>query len=188
MEGEIGGRSWRAKLGGKCLNVGVLRARREFSPPREESISDSKVVDLEKDFLRLQLEMVRLREENKKLCEVNRMNTEALKENCKLFQKLKPQRPFLSTDRKLYIAGLQLFKCAAPHGKDKCPMHLLNAGSFNEAGFEVDHSTPFCVGYRNVGELSAICHACHALKSRLERIKAAEDTGADVEEESAPNE
>ena len=134
-------------------------------------VTRSTVSDLEKELLKCQLENARLREENKKLSEVNKMNTEALKENCLLFRKLRPQRPFLSSERKLYIAGVQLFRCSAPHGKDKCPMHILNGGSFNEAGFEIDHWTRFTVGYRNVGELTAMCHACHALKSRLEHLE-----------------
>ena len=138
---------------------------------------------LREQLLECQLENARLREEIEKLSDVNKMNTEALKENCKLFQKLKPQRPYLSTDRKLFIAGQQLFRCSAPHGRDKCPMHILNGGSFNEAGFEIDHWTRYSVGYRNAGELSAMCHACHALKSRLERISLAEEGGDNTEEE-----
>ena len=129
--------------------------------------------------LECQLENARLRDELKKLSDVNKMNTE----NCKLFQKLKPHRPYLSADRKLFIAGQQLFRCSAPHGRDKCPMHILNGGSFNEAGFEIDHWTRYSVGYRNVGELSAMCHACHALKSRMERISLAEEGGDNTEEE-----
>ena len=142
----------------------------------------SRGADIENELLKCQLENARLREENKKLSAVNKMNTEALKENCKLFQKLKPQRPFISGERKLFIAGVQLFRCSAPHGKEKCPMHILNGGSFNEAGFEIDHWTRFAVGYRNVGELSAMCHSCHALKSRLERLIAdgEEGNGDDV--------
>ena len=139
----------------------------------------SETPDYEKEMLRLQVEVGRLREENSLLKRVNTMNSEALKETSKLFQKLKPQRPFLSADKKLFIAGEQLFKCAAPHGKEKCPRWLLNEGSFDAAGFEIDHITQWAVGYRNAGELSAICHACHGLKCRIERIKMAEEHGED---------
>ena len=75
-------------------------------------------------------------------------------------------------------SGNPIVRC----GRDKCPMHILNGGSFNEAGFEIDHWTKYSVGYRNVGELSAMCHACHALKSRMERISLAEEGGDNTEE------
>ena len=152
-------------------------------PVRMSCVTRSTVSDLEKELLKCQLENAQLRQENKKLSDVNKMNTDALKENCMLFKKLKPQRPFLSSERKLYIAGVQLFRCSAPHGKDKCPMHVLNGGSFNEAGFEIDHWTRFTVGYRNVGELTAMCHACHALKSRLERLNSGDEGNGEDEGE-----
>ena len=77
-----------------------------------ESVQD----DHEKEVLRLRVEIAALREENLLLRKVNTMNGEALRETSKIFQSLKPKRPFLSSEKKLYIAGEQLFKCAAPHG------------------------------------------------------------------------
>ena len=127
----------------------------------------------DEETLRLKLELAELREQNNKLEHVNSLLMENLKEHSKLFQRLKPTRLALSSERKLYIAGSQYFKCAAPHGKEKCPCWLLHEGSFDEAGFEIDHDLPYSVGYRNAGTCSALCYSCHGLKSRLERMKAA---------------
>ena len=137
--------------------------------------TDTDDEDREKVVLRLKLELAGLREENKKLREVNNMNGEALRETSRIFQKLKPVRPTISAERKLYIAGEQLFKCHAPHGRERCPMWLLNDGSFDAAGFEIDHELKWAQSYRHVGQLRALCAHCHNLKSRLERIALAEE-------------
>ena len=111
------------------------------------------------------------------------MNAEALREQSRMFQSLKPKRPFLSHEKKLYIAGEQLFRCAAPHGKDKCPCWVLNEGSFSESGFEVDHILKWSKGYRHAGQLRALCFQCHGLQSRLQRIQEADARGSDENEE-----
>jgi hypothetical protein len=134
--------------------------------------------------MRLRLEVAALKEENSSLHKVNAMNAEALRETSKIFQSLKPKRPHLGSERKLLVAGQQFFRCAAPHGQNKCPMWILNSGSFDAAGFEVDHVTQWSTGYRHTGQLQAICHACHGLKSRLERIRAAEAKFDEDEEDN----
>ena len=133
------------------------------------------------EVLRLKVALAEQREEILALKEANRVMMEGLRDQSHLFSKIKPQRLPIFPEKKLYIAGLQHFKCAAPHGKEKCPRWLLNKGShlegcFDEAGFEIDHATPYSVSYRNT-ELQALCFACHGLKSRLERIRAAEAKG-----------
>ena len=102
-------------------------------PPRKEPASASEQ-EKEIEVLRLKLEVATMREEIQTLRAVNGEQMEALKENCRLFSKLKPSRDTirLSGERKMLIAGTQLFRCAAPHGKDKCPCWLLNEGSFGE--------------------------------------------------------
>ena len=47
-------------------------------------------------------------------------------------------------------------------------MWLLNDGSFDAAGFEIDHELKWAQSYRHVGQLRALCAHCHNLKSRLE--------------------
>ena len=140
--------------------------------------------DNEKVILKLQLEIARLSVENKKLIEVNKMCAEQLKEQSRLFQKIKPNRLMISAERKLYIAGEALFKCAAIHGKEKCPRWLLADGSFGAEGFEIHHNgLEWSIGYQNAGQCVAVCHSCHGLASRLHRMKLAEAGGGTEQEE-----
>ena len=155
---------------------------------RKQVSHESVQHDHEKEVLRLRVEIAALREENLLLRKVNAMNGEALRETSKIFQTLKPKRPFLSSEKKLYIAGEQLFKCAAPHGVEKCPMHILHGGNFNESGFEIHHEPAWSKSYRHVGQLTAICHHCHAICSRLQRITNAEAKGSDEDEDEEDNE
>ena len=140
--------------------------------------------DSECELLRLKLSVAEMREEIQTLRAVNAHLQEAMRENSRVFSKMKPSRPPLSHDAKLLIAGEQKFTCAAPHGKDKCPMWCLpgNDGSFGIFGWEVDHVIPFSKCHRNAGNLAAICHACHGLKCRYERIAALE-AGVEEQEE-----
>ena len=86
-------------------------------PPRKEPSAGDQEKEIE--LLRLKLEVATMREEIQTLRAVNTEQMEALKENARLFQKLKPSRDTirLSGERKMLIAGQQLFRCAAPHGK-----------------------------------------------------------------------
>jgi hypothetical protein len=103
---------------------------------------------------------------------------EALKESAQLWLKSKPPRPHLGIDRKLLIAGSQHFKCAGD--RTRCPMWRLHDGSFDESGFEIDHITPWHAAHahRGVGQLRALCHSCHALRTRLDRIASQEEEKA----------
>ena len=90
-----------------------------------------------------ELEILKLRESLRSLEEVNSMQTEAIKELTRLLNKSRPhQRPTISAERKLYIAGLARFRCADP--LNSCPLKKLGDGAFTEHGFEIDHVTPFC--------------------------------------------
>jgi hypothetical protein len=150
---------------------------------RKEASSASEQ-EKEIELLRVKLELATMREEMQTLRAVNAQQNEALKENARLFNKLKPSRDTirLSSERKLLIAGQQLFRCAAPHGRDKCPCWLLNEGSFGEAGFEIDHELPWSKGYTHTGQLRAVCALCHSLLSRIQRIEALE-TGEACEDD-----
>jgi hypothetical protein len=140
--------------------------------------------DSEVELLRLKLQVAEMNEEIAKLKAVNASQQESLKENSRLFMKLKPSRDImrLSSERKLLVAGEQLFRCAAPHGRDVCPMWQLNGGNFGPAGFEVDHELPWSRGHVHHGQLRALCHQCHGLLSRLQRIEAVEKGDADEDE------
>ena len=90
------------------------------------------------EVLRLKLQIADMREEIRSLKAVNAELQEAQKESSRIFMKLKPTRPPISSEKKLLIAGEQHFCCAAPHGKDKCPMWLLHEGNFGIFGLEED--------------------------------------------------
>lgn len=140
--------------------------------------------DYEREVLKLKLQVSEMREEIQMLRGLNCTLQEAMRENSRVFAKLKPSRPPLSHDAKLLIAGEQKFCCAAPHGKELCPMWRLpgNNGSFGIFGWEVDHVIPFSKSHRNAGNVVAICHACHGLKCRYERIAALEADGEERED------
>ena len=89
--------------------------------------------DSQRQVLTLKLELAEMREELRRVNVVNAEQQEALKECSRMFMKLKPSRLPLSSEKKLLIAGEQLFRCAAPHGREKCPMWQLNDGSFGPA-------------------------------------------------------
>ena len=74
--------------------------------PRKEPTSASEN-EKEIELLRLKLEVATMREEIQTLRAVNAEQMEALKENCRLFSKLKPSRDTirLSSERKMLIAG-----------------------------------------------------------------------------------
>ena len=123
--------------------------------------------------MRLQLEIADLYDELRKLRDVNAMQTEALVESNKLLQKQKPSRIAMSSDKKIYLAGLQHFKCAGD--KSYCPLYKLGDGSFDSAGWECDHTERWSIAYRNVNNLTCLCPMCHNRKTREERILAGED-------------
>ena len=115
-----------------------------------------------------------LSEEVRTLKEVNAMQTDALRELTRLLLKSKPhQRPTISAERKLFIAGKAHFKCCNPYGS--CPLYKLHDGSFDEHGFEIDHEIPFAKSFRSAGNCRALCPYCHALVSRFQRLQEIEE-------------
>ena len=122
----------------------------------------------------LELDVYKLREEVRTLKEVNAMQTDALRELTRLLLKSKPhQRPTISAERKLFIAGKAHFKCCNPYGS--CPLYKLHDGSFDEHGFEIDHEIPFAKSFRSAGNCRALCPYCHALVSRFQRLQEIEE-------------
>ena len=117
--------------------------------------------------------------ENALLHSILAQNMEALKESSMLLLKCRPPRPHISSEKKLLVAGAQRFKCAGD--RTRCPMWRLNEGSvqqgsFDESGFEIDHTPPWRVAHRSDRSvLQALCHSCHAFKTRMERIAELEE-------------
>ena len=122
-----------------------------------------------------EIDALRLEREVEQLRDTNRQLTEALRETTRLLHKLRPcGRQPISGERKLYVAGLQRYRCANPHGT--CPLWKCGDGTFGPEGWDVDHKEPWSTCMRNdVASLQALCGICHNLKSRLERMKALDD-------------
>ena len=147
--------------------VAMKRRSREVAPTREE----------------LELDNLKLKQENAELKAIHARDMEALKESSALLSKSKPPRPHMSSEKKLLIAGQQHFRCAGD--PKRCPCWLLNNGSFDDSGFEVDHSPPWREAYRSDrAVLQALCHSCHALKTRLERIRDQDETSEEAPQET----
>ena len=132
----------------------------------------------------LELENLRLHREVAELRALHMRHMEALKESSALLLKSRPPRPHISAEKKLLIAGEQRFRCAGD--RERCPCWILNQGSFDESGFEIDHSPAWRDAYRSDRlSLQALCHSCHALKTRLERIRDQEVRGEEDVDDGA---
>jgi len=76
---------------------------------------------------------------------------------------------------KLHVAANQNFRCAGD--KNECARWALDHGVFGQEAFEIDHKIALSNGGSNhISNLSALCPACHTLKSRKERIKKIKET------------
>ncbi len=72
--------------------------------------------------------------------------------------------------KKLHVAARQNFRCATVD-RTSCPRWLLDNGVFGHDAFEIDHVTPHSAGGSDdVDNLRALCPACHAIRTRLQRI------------------
>ena len=70
--------------------------------------------------LTLEIENLRLKEEVRELRSVLRQDMSALKESTRLLRRCKPPRPHISSEKKLLIAGEQLFQCAGTARAARC--------------------------------------------------------------------
>jgi hypothetical protein len=139
------------------------------------------------ELLDAKLRISELSRENDALRQTVHDLNESLKESTRLMLKTtpRPNRPTLSADQRMMIAGRARFKCANPF--DDCHLYKLPPydGSFTEAGYEIDHVVPFHQTYRSTGQnvLQVLCHQCHAKKTRLDRIAAQETSAHEAEAE-----
>lgn len=86
------------------------------------------------------------------------------------------KRKKISESTKILVAGRQYFKCANNNeaildgiGEYKCPLWSgVNQGSFDEAGFEIDHKIEHCLTKNDdLDNLQALCKSCHQVKSKM---------------------
>jgi 5-methylcytosine-specific restriction endonuclease McrA len=71
--------------------------------------------------------------------------------------------------KKLKVAANQSFRCAG--NKHSCPRWKLDGGVFGSDAFEVDHIMQRSKGGNDDPEnLQALCTACHAVRTRDQRI------------------
>jgi hypothetical protein len=90
----------------------------------------------------------------------------------------------VSESLKKHVAGNQNFKCANnPEANIKgldgyeCPKWKFNQGSFDTACYEIDHIKEHCLTHDDsIGNLQALCHDCHAVKTRLFKITQTQQT------------
>ena len=132
------------------------------------------------ESLKLKLRVAELTQENALLQQALTELNESLRESTRLLLKQtpRPNRPAISADQRMLIAGRHRFKCANPHGD--CHLYRLPPydGSFNESGYELDHVVPFsecCLS--SVHQLQPLCPQCHAKKTRIWRAAQSEEEG-----------
>ena len=127
----------------------------------------------------LKLRLNEMAQENATLRQVIADLQESLKESTRLLQKTtpRPNRPAISGDQRMLIAGQHRFKCANPYGD--CHLYRLPPfdGSFDQSGYELDHTAEWSQCYQTVGNLKPLCPQCHARKTRIWRasVQAPED-------------
>ena len=66
------------------------------------------------------------------------------------------------------IAGKQNFKCKANINDYDCPLYFNGRdGTFDEAGYEIDHIEEFSIeGNEELNNLQALCPMCHRVKTK----------------------
>ena len=129
-----------------------------------------------------------MREEIRTQRAVHNEQMEALKENARLLQKLKPSRDTLrlSGERKMLIAGQQLFRCAAPARQGQMPVLAPERWKLWRSRIRDRPRGSLVEGiHAHRATQGRVCHLCHGLLSRLQRIEAAEkgERGEEEEEE-----
>lgn len=85
----------------------------------------------------------------------------------------KHKRQYIPEGIKKIVAGNQRYKCAnnptiTLEGLEnyKCPMWLTD-GSFDAAGYEIDHIVEVSIGgYNDISNLQALCPSCHSVKTK----------------------
>ena len=129
------------------------------------------------ESLKLKLRVAELTQENALLQQALTELNESLRESTRLLLKQtpRPNRPAISADQRMLIAGRHRFKCANPHGD--CHLYRLPPydGSFNESGYELDHVVPFSESCLTVHQLQPLCPQCHAKKTRIWRAAQSEE-------------
>ena len=159
----------------------------EFNPRLKYCARDGNERGMREDerdrcAIALKLRVSELSQENSVLKETVRELNESLKESTRLLLKQtpRPNRPAISADQRMLIAGKARFKCSNPYSD--CHLYRLPPydGSFNESGYELDHITPFSECYLTVGQLQPLCPQCHAKKTRIWRASQNEENACET--------
>ena len=131
--------------------------------------------------LQAELDTIHLQREVDHLKEANRQLTDALRETTRLLVKLRPcGRQQVSGERKLYVAGLQRYRCANPFGS--CPLWRCGDGTFGPEGWSIDHERQWSKGYDDrESNLRALCATCHfrVTKEAILRDESGDEEGDD---------
>ena len=88
--------------------------------------------------------------------------------------KFKATRTTITQKKKDIIITRQHNKCAnTPYNPAinlfdyKCPFWIYNYGNFDKSGYDIDHIEEFSITQNNELEnLQALCHNCHAVKTK----------------------
>ena len=114
------------------------------------------------ETLKLKLRVAELTQENALLQHALTELNDSLRESTRLLLKQtpRPNRPAISADQRMLIAGRHRFKCTNPHGD--CHLYRLPPydGSFNESGYELDHIEAWSESFRTIGQLQPLCPQC----------------------------
>ena len=142
---------------------------------RKKSEEKVEVLKQKLEVAELKLKLNNLEKRNETLETVIKQLNTCIKENTELLLKQRlPNRPYLSSTKKLLIAQSQNFACANP--LNICPRFKLDPplGRFGEDLFEVNHKKAFATsGIHTAGGMNveALCSFCHAAITRLQIVE-----------------
>ena len=81
---------------------------------------------------------------------------------------ISPKTKKLIVDNQYYRCANCPFKPAINLSNYKCPFWIYNNGLFDNSGFAIDHINEVSItGNNELENLQALCHNCHAVKTRI---------------------
>jgi hypothetical protein len=156
-------------------------------PRRKAEVGELQLLTARLEASQAQLEVQTLQNQVRELQAIISQYQDELRECRRLLLKQRlPRRPFSSSSERQLIAAGQGWRCG---GYDDCPLKKLNGGLFDKSLFVIEHLSPWAASGRHVGNRSAWCHWCSAVKTRQEladgrhkpSVSGGESDGADDE-------